>query len=57
MMRYYSCPKCGTFDEYRRSAEIRQTCPTCDSKVKQELGLNFKLNGPGFYSTDNAEVK
>jgi len=53
MNRVYKCPKCGVFDDYRKDAEILTNCPSCNSSIKQQFGGNFKLVGPGFYSTDN----
>ena len=52
MLREYICPQCGKFDDYRKDTEIPTECPTCENEVKQSLGLNFKLIGPGFYSND-----
>jgi putative FmdB family regulatory protein len=53
MIRYYKCPTCGEFDDYRKDAKILQECPKCGNTIKQILGGNFKLSGSGFYSTDN----
>jgi putative FmdB family regulatory protein len=53
MIRYYRCPECGEFDDYRKDTEILKKCPKCDSMVNQILGGNFRLNCQGFYATDN----
>jgi len=52
MMRTYICPKCGTFEDYRNDDKIITKCPECYSKIRQSYGGNFRLVGPGFYSTD-----
>lgn len=53
MNRTYKCPNCGEFEVYHKTTEILQVCPECGAVVIQKLGLNFRLKGPGFYSTDN----
>jgi len=53
MNRTYICPKCGKFEVYLKEDKILKDCPSCNSSVKQKLGLNFRLKGQGFYSTDN----
>ena len=51
MFRTYKCPKCGEFEEMcSMNDPIRKKCK-CGEKVSQVLGGNFKLYGPGFYST------
>jgi putative FmdB family regulatory protein len=59
MLRTYNCPKCGEFEYLHGSIhdEILKVCPHCkDDRLKQQLMLNFKLTGPGFYSTDYKEL-
>lgn len=52
MLRTYTCTECGDFEDYRKDSEILTECPKCGEKITQVLGLNFKLNGDGWYSPD-----
>ena len=51
----YSCEKCGRFEEFApMSAQKRETCPTCGTKVERIIGAGagFLFKGSGFYITD-----
>jgi putative FmdB family regulatory protein len=55
MLRTYNCPNCGEFEKLHDSIheDILKVCPNCSSpQLKQQLMLNFKLKGGGWYSTD-----
>ncbi len=56
----YRCEKCGVFEKLQKTTDKSlQKCPTCQGKVKRiisrDIGIAFK--GPGFYCTDNRDVK
>lgn len=53
MLRTYRCPEHNIFEHWQSNMGVLDKCPKCNKPVTQVLGLNFKLVGPGFYSTDN----
>ncbi|MEK9149418.1 MAG: zinc ribbon domain-containing protein [Candidatus Desantisbacteria bacterium] len=51
----YSCERCGRFEEFAPiSAQKREVCPTCKTKVERVIGAGagFLFKGSGFYTTD-----
>ncbi len=51
----YSCEKCGRFEEFASiSAQKREKCPTCETRVERVIGAGagFLFKGSGFYTTD-----
>ena len=51
----YSCEKCGRFEEFAQiSAQKREVCPTCETRVERVIGAGagFLFKGSGFYITD-----
>ena len=49
----YICDECGFTDEYFHDRDERPEfkCENCNTIMRKELGLNFKLKGGGYYST------
>jgi putative FmdB family regulatory protein len=51
----YLCERCGRFEEFAPiSAQKREKCPTCETKVERVIGAGggFLFKGSGFYTTD-----
>lgn len=56
MLRYYDCPNCGKLEHYRKDDIIIEECPNCGKSIRQILGLNFRLTGDGWYSSDAGKL-
>lgn len=61
MLYEYKCDNCDFVDSYfhkmNETPEI--ICPECNNKMRKVLGLNYKVNCDGFYSskTSSSNVK
>lgn len=52
----YVCDKCEFTDSYfhKMNETPEFLCPECNSKMRKALGLNYKLNCDGFYSSKHS---
>lgn len=61
MLYEYVCDTCNFTDSYFHSMNETPEifCPKCNNKMRKSLGLNYKLNCDGFYSskTTNSGAK